>query len=684
MKKLLSVLLCLVLLSGLFSVSAESIGSNQEPPVSKIDNEQFIPCDATLEDDFVAGEILIGIKAVYSQVNKVWLPSDFSESIGITAIEDLTYAANEQEMAVYNETESFNQLLKLYLSTQSKQSVLSGIDILEEDERILFAQPNFIREVLDEEIGGAQAGTTRGAMSLNSSTRFKNLTNDPMLKDQTGIFFHNVDKVWNGFTVGSRDVIVGIVDSGIAPHVDLVNNLVTGYDCINQTNDPNHTAYNDPHGTRVASIVGATGNNNKGITGVCQRVSLKSFFVGHEANTTTDIIDECVAHGILKAHVSDVKVLNMSIKSFVYDAPIVVTCARMFTGLIVVSAGNDAQRITQNNAFSAIYGTDNVIVVGAMTTSKDIIYKGFNSDGKEEGSNFSPIYVDLMALGEASDLVLCDLEDSYTTAGWGTSLSAPLVSGVAALLYSYNSSLTAAQVKQYILNGAATAESLEEYCVNGRYLDAYGAFLAMQNASTNSIKLAVFPKWQTIEGDTYFATRYEMKFTYEKAHLKLTEVDLSQAIYNDFYNSYASNCGLTVTSVDDNTGKTHVTVDLRVVSNVAQEGLPLIEFHFITYGNADTAMSKITVQSMNFYNGFGEEMTITTGNLYQKLLAGDANGDGVVTNADYQLILSHTVGSATLTGNRLIAADVADDFNVTARDAMWVQSYCLGNIKSLY
>ncbi len=228
----------MVLLSGLFSVSAESVGVNQDSSVAKIDNEQFIPCDATLQDDFVAGEILIGIKAVYSQVNKVWLPSNFSESIGVAEIEDLTYAANEQEMAVYNETENFNQLLKLYLSTQSKQSVLSGIDILKEDERILFAQPNFFREMLDEEVGSPQSGSTRGAMSLNSSTRFKNLTNDPKLKDQTGIFFHNVDKVWNAFTVGSRDIIVGIVDSGIAPHVDLVNNLVTGYDCINQSNDP--------------------------------------------------------------------------------------------------------------------------------------------------------------------------------------------------------------------------------------------------------------------------------------------------------------------------------------------------------------------------------------------------------------------------------------------------------------
>ncbi len=410
---------------------------------------------------------------------------------------------------------------------------------------------------------------------------------------------------------------------------------------------------------------------------------VKIFFTGHESNSATNTGDEYVARAILKARVSNVKVLNISKSYWVFDAPIVSTAARMFTGLIVKSAGNNYREITPTTDYSSLYGADNVIVVGAMTTSKDRLW-GYNDKGELVGSNFSTAYVDIMALGELSNLPSCGYDNTYETSGAGTSYAAPLVSGVAALMYSYNSSLTGAQVKQYILNGAATADSLEDDCVNGRYLDAYGAFLAMQNDFTNSIKLAIFPKWQTVEGETYFATRYEMKFTYEKAYAKLTEVDLTQALYNDMYASTSTNCSLTVTSFDDNTGKTHVTVNLRVVSDVAQEGLPLIEFHFITYGNATTAMSKIMVQSMRFYNGFGEDMTITTGNLYQKLLAGDANGDGAVTNADYQLISSYTVGNATLTGDRLIAAEVAGDATVNSTDALWIKNYCDGKIKSIY
>ena len=59
----------------------------------------------------------------------------------------------------------------------------------------------------------------------------------------------------------------------------------------------------------------------------------------------------------------------------------------------------------------------------------------------------------------------------------GTSVAAPLVTGVAALLKSYKPSLTTAQLKAAILDGAATKSALNGLCVTGGMLDAYGALL---------------------------------------------------------------------------------------------------------------------------------------------------------------------------------------------------------------
>lgn len=83
-----------------------------------------------------------------------------------------------------------------------------------------------------------------------------------------------IEKVWDFYT-GTKLVRVGIVDSGILDHSDLADNVVIGKDFFN-----NNTVTNDDvegHGTSVAGVVGATGNNGLGISGVNWRVGLVPF-----------------------------------------------------------------------------------------------------------------------------------------------------------------------------------------------------------------------------------------------------------------------------------------------------------------------------------------------------------------------------------------------------------------------
>ena len=67
------------------------------------------------------------------------------------------------------------------------------------------------------------------------------------------------------YSIGSRTVKVGVIDTGIANHEDLNDNLVAGWNFVDDSNNTDDT---DGHGTAVAGIIGATGTNENGVLGV--------------------------------------------------------------------------------------------------------------------------------------------------------------------------------------------------------------------------------------------------------------------------------------------------------------------------------------------------------------------------------------------------------------------------------
>ena len=74
-----------------------------------------------------------------------------------------------------------------------------------------------------------------------------------------------------GITSGSREVHVGVIDSGIASHSDLNMNTTEGWDFFN--NNAVTTDDTNGHGTKVAGIIGAIGNNQTGISGIARHVT---------------------------------------------------------------------------------------------------------------------------------------------------------------------------------------------------------------------------------------------------------------------------------------------------------------------------------------------------------------------------------------------------------------------------
>ena len=213
--------------------------------------------------------------------------------------------------------------------------------------------------------------------------------------------------------------------------------------------NPQNRVDDESHGTHVAGIIAAERDNGKGANGVANDVAIMSI----RAVPNGDEYDKDIALGIRYAVDNGAKVINGSFgKSFspkaewVYDA---IKYAAEKDVLFVHAAGNDGANLDdpsnpnfpndQVNNGPEI--ADNVITVGALDPN-------YGSELVASYSNYGDINVDIFAPGTDIYSTYPNNEYEYSP---GTSMAAPAVSGVAALLFSQYPTLTAAQVKKIIL-----------------------------------------------------------------------------------------------------------------------------------------------------------------------------------------------------------------------------------------
>ncbi len=104
--------------------------------------EEKVYCGATIEDEFVPGEVLVVLTKRATEINKSYASTHFSK-VKATEIEDLTHIENEKAFE-WIDTENYNQILKITLVDKSKESVLKAIKILEQRDDVLSAEPNYI------------------------------------------------------------------------------------------------------------------------------------------------------------------------------------------------------------------------------------------------------------------------------------------------------------------------------------------------------------------------------------------------------------------------------------------------------------------------------------------------------------------------------------------------------------
>ncbi len=214
----------------------------------------------------------------------------------------------------------------------------------------------------------------------------------------------------------------------------------------------------DTHGTAVAGMIGATRNNNIGIDGIADNVKLMIVRTVPEG----DEYDKDVALAIRYAVDNGAKVINLSFGKFFSPNQEMVIDAIKYAAkndvLLVHSAGNDSKNIDTYDYYPVDYSynqefSQNFINVGALNTFLDHRLPAYFS-------NYGKRNVDVFAPG--ANLYTTAVNNSYVTED-GTSLAAPIVSGIAAVIRSRYPKLTAPQVKDIILNSGNT------YHINVRY-----------------------------------------------------------------------------------------------------------------------------------------------------------------------------------------------------------------------
>ena len=301
--------------------------------------------------------------------------------------------------------------------------------------------------------------------------------NDPGFSRQWNLVGIGCPSAWD-VTVGDPSVVVGIVDTGIAVHPDLDSNRVAGFDFVSDTSisgdgngrDPDPTDPGDLddidhsstwHGTHVAGIVAAKQNDGFGLSGVapgCKVMPLRA--LGRGGGTMSDLSDAILyASGHVVAGppaplAAPLRIVNCSLGSPQGSQELKDACdaAEAAGTLVIASTGNDGGPVLFPGAYAsvlAVGAVDSRLVYASYSNlgpQVACVAPGGNDNRDREGDG----YLD----GVPSDVVDETVSPSRPGEALyvGTSMAAPHVAGVAALVLSVDSTLSRAQLVDTILS----------------------------------------------------------------------------------------------------------------------------------------------------------------------------------------------------------------------------------------
>jgi serine protease len=390
--------------------------------------------------DFVPGEAIVKLKPGTEAVTKTW-----------STLHARPLGTSRNVLGSFHVKLDANPAIKglginAVTAPTTAATTIQALKKLQRDPRVLYAEPNYIRKI-------------------NAAA-----PNDPLYKYQWHYPQVNLLEAWDHSR--GADVIVAVIDTGVVKaHPDFVNTdkssqLLAGYDMIadpdiaadgnGRDSDPN-----DPgdqgippdesswHGSHVSGTIAAATGNGVGAAGVAPEAKILPVrCLGVGGGTTDDIVQGILYaaglandSGAVPAKKADVINMSLGGKGLSQSTAAAIAAARAAGTIVVVSSGND----DTNAASYSPAGEKGVVTVGAVDYSKK----------KASYSNYGSV-LELVAPGgdESKDdnndgvpdgvlsLVYARAGKSLYAAYEGTSMAAPHVSGIIALMKSAYPELT--------------------------------------------------------------------------------------------------------------------------------------------------------------------------------------------------------------------------------------------------
>ena len=570
------------------SSPAGAAALSKAAPLPEHEEAEDASLKITMVDGYpcVAGEVLVQFRRS---------ASDASVRAALKAVE----AENPEEIA--------NNLH--VVEVPEGETIPGYIETLESQPNVLFAQPNYVYYLPETKFVPA-SGLPENYSPSDLTTP---PTNDPGLSLQWHLDKIGAFSAWN-ITMGDSSVCVAVLDTGAdLTHPDFVGRIDLAK-CKDVVDNDGSAQDDDGHGTHVAGIIAATANNGQYGAGVAPGVSLMIVDVFHkEYDPEGDeyislATSEDIVAGIYHAIHNGADVINMSLGGYSVDqVEIEAVNAAAAAGVVVVAAaGNE-------NTSDAIYPGDLESVICVTATGPNDEFASYSNYGPAKdiaapgGNGVDPLGW-IFSTYPLVDPITGNITNGYAW-GAGTSMAAPVVSGVAALMLSADPSLSVDDIKSKLYNSAVDLgeKGKDIYFGHGR-VNAAAAVLSARGISTSSF---------AINRRTGFLTGVPVGTSLPALRSALTIPYGSLSFYDAQDNP-----------VSDGIVKTGMTV--KLFENVSSDASVL------------------------------EKLTIA--------VKGDVSGDGGLSIADYTLLRVYLLNLYTLSPAAAVASDVTSDGKLDVSD----------------
>jgi subtilisin family serine protease len=353
-------------------------------------------------------------------------------------------------------------------------AVEQAIALLEANPNVEYAEPNYIRSIT------ALSSTSPELVDLWALQNTAQTVNGIL-----GTLDADTDALEAWSIATGTDVIVAVIDTGVDyTHPDLLSSMWDGSACVDEDGDPLGDCIHgydfeyddlDPmattsvgdgaHGTHVAGIIAAA-HNDVGVAGIAPGVKIMALRFGLDTASEVRAIDFATRNGA--------KIINASFGGTASSTAEYEAIQRFQNagGIFVASAGNSTYDLDTDptDVYPAEYDLASIISVAATDQDDELAYY----------SNYGATNVDLGAPGSniLSTVPTSDSVDGYEYKS-GTSMAAPMVSGAVALAWSYQSSLSATEVKAAVLDSGDALAVLATTTVSGKRLNVHSMLLSL-------------------------------------------------------------------------------------------------------------------------------------------------------------------------------------------------------------